>query len=94
MNKVEKQQSLAVTLAEIQQRERLHKHLLFKCVHRRFKDEPCYLELTNAVCFVMNHPPGSVEAGLKVAAAGFSGVMEGKEGLAEEGRRGTVGRPE
>lgn len=57
------------------------------------KDEPCYLELVEDVCFVTDHPPGTVEAGLRVVTAGFSGVMEVKEGLEEEGRRGTVGRP-
>ena len=40
-----------------------------------------------------NHPPGSVVAGLKLAAAGFSGVRGVKEGPVEEGSRGTVGKP-
>lgn len=40
-----------------------------------------------------NPPPGSVVAGLKLAAAGFSGVRGVKEGPVEEGSRGTVGKP-
>lgn len=39
------------------------------------------------------HPPGSVAAGLKLVAAGFRGVRGLKEGLVEEGSRGTVGKP-
>lgn len=38
-----------------------------------------------------NHPPGSVVAGLKLVAAGLSGVSGLREGLA--GSRGTVGKP-
>lgn len=40
-----------------------------------------------------NHPPGSVVAGLKLVAAGFSGVRGLREGLVEEGSSGTVGKP-
>ncbi len=40
-----------------------------------------------------NHPPGSVVEGLKLVAAGFSGVRGLREGLVEEGSRGTVGKP-
>lgn len=38
-------------------------------------------------------PPGSVVAGLKVAAAGFRGDRGLKAGPVEEGSSGTVGRP-
>lgn len=41
----------------------------------------------------MMDPPGSVVDGLKVVAAGFSGVTGLKEGLMVDGRRGTVGNP-
>lgn len=41
-----------------------------------------------------NHPPGSVVAGLKLVAAGLRGVRGLRDGLVEEGSRGTVGRPE
>lgn len=37
--------------------------------------------------------PGSVVAGLKLVAAGLSGVRGVREGLVEEGSRGTVGKP-
>lgn len=37
--------------------------------------------------------PGSVVAGLKPVAAEFSGARGLKEGLVEEGSRGTVGKP-
>lgn len=37
--------------------------------------------------------PGSVVAGLKLALAGFSGVRGLRDGLLEEGSRGTVGKP-
>lgn len=37
--------------------------------------------------------PGSVLAGLKLVAAGFSGVSGLREGLVDEGSRGTVGKP-
>lgn len=39
------------------------------------------------------HSPGSVLAGLKLVAAGFRGARGLKEGLVEEGSRGTVGKP-
>lgn len=39
------------------------------------------------------HPPGSVVAGLKEAAAGLRGVRWLKAGPVEEGSSGTVGRP-
>lgn len=39
------------------------------------------------------HPPGSVLAGLKEAAAGLRGVRWLKAGPVEEGSSGTVGRP-
>lgn len=38
-------------------------------------------------------PPGSVVAGLKVAAAGFRGERGLKAGPVEEGSSGTVGKP-
>lgn len=44
------------------------------------------------VC-LRNLPPGSVVAELKLVAAGFSGVSGLKEGLVEDGSRGTVGKP-
>lgn len=47
---------------------------------------------TACECF-RSHPPGSVVAGLKLVAAGFSGVRGLKEGLVAEGSRGTVGKP-
>lgn len=50
-------------------------------------------ETQTDLCFWKNRLPGSVVVGLKIAEAGFSGVRGLREGLAEDGSRGTVGKP-
>lgn len=45
-----------------------------------------------SICLI-NHSPGSVVEGLKVVEAGLRGVSGLREGLPEEGSRGTVGKP-
>lgn len=60
-----------------------------------FGVESSMTQQINDMCFqcLRNHPPGSVVEGLKLVAAGFSGVRGLREGLVEEGSRGTVGKP-
>lgn len=53
----------------------------------------CFLGVYTQHTCLRNHPPGSVAEGLKLVAAGFSGVRGLREGLVEEGSRGTVGKP-
>lgn len=62
-----------------------------------FGVERSLTQQTDDLCFecigLSNHPPGSVAEGLKLVAAGLSGVRGLREGLVEEGSRGTVGKP-
>lgn len=58
-------------------------------------EEYLSLGLQRLMVFALNrnYAPGSVVVGLKLVELGFSGLRGLREGLVEEGSRGTVGKP-